>query len=63
MHELQIYLRDREKVGKSVLVLNIIVMEGFLDFVGVVVYKLLNCVVDELKPSILFHACILFGLQ
>ncbi|KAH1250132.1 hypothetical protein GmHk_05G013354 [Glycine max] len=58
MHELQIYLRDREKVGKSVLVLSIIVMEGFLDFVGVVVYKLLNCVVDELKPSILFHACV-----
>lgn len=45
-------------MGKSVLVLSIVVMVRFLDFVGVgvgVVYKLLNCVVDELKPSILFH--------
>ena len=51
------YLRDREKVGKSVLVLNIVVMVRFWGLVGdvVVVYNLLNCIVDELKPSILFH--------
>lgn len=45
-------------MGKSVLVLNIVVMVRFLDFVGVgvvVVYKLLNRVVDDLKPSMLFH--------
>lgn len=53
------YLRDGEKVGKSVLVSIIVVMVRFSDFVVVfvvvVLYKLLNCVVNELKPSILFH--------